>query len=409
MTQNERFDYLIVGGGMVADTAARGIRERDADGTIGILSADIDAPYARPALSKKLWTDPEFGWDDVPLGTAEDTGATIRLETQVTAIDVAAHEVAAVSNGTGRSTDTIGYGKLLIATGGTPNELPLPQDDRIIYFRTASDYRRLRSLAAPGAHVAAVGGGYISTELAAALIQNGCRVTLITPDSVLGGSILPSALAQRFESTFRDAGVEVRTGVRVVGGSVAKGSGTVGAARLTLDDGTELVVDAVVAGLGIEPVVDLAADAGLDIADGIVVDEFLRTSADDVFAAGDVAEYPDVILGRRRVEHVDNANQMGAAVGRIMAGDVAPYEHTPYYYSKVLGLSYEAVGQMDAELDIVEDWVEPLEKGIVYYLDDGRPVGVLLWNIEGRRDAARAVLAAADALTRDDLVGRIAS
>ncbi len=397
MTTNNRFDYVIIGGGMVADAAARGIRSRDEQGTIGILSADVDPPYTRPALSKKLWTDPDFREDQVPLGTADDTGASVVLETSVTAIDTTAHEV------TTRAGDSIGYGRLLLATGGTPRRLPLPDDDRVIHFRTAQDYRRLRDLAVQGADIAVVGGGYISTEIAAALIQKDCAVTLVTPDGVLGGSVFPSALAERFETAYRDAGVRVLTGVRVTGG-VTEDDGI----RLALDDGTEVVADAVVAGLGIDPDIGLATGAGIDTSDGVTVDELLRTSADDVFAAGDVAEYPDVILGRRRVEHVDNATAMGAAVGAIMAGGTEPYAHTPYYYSKVLGMSYEAVGTMDAALDTVEDWFEPLERGVVYYVDGQEPVGVLLWNVDGRRDAARAVLASAHALTRDALTGRIA-
>jgi hypothetical protein len=107
------------------------------------------------------------------------------------------------------------------------------------------------------------------------------------------------------------------------------------------------------------------------------------------------------------VEHVDNAQEMGRAVGRNLAGADEPYTHTPYYYSAVFGHRYEAVGTLDASLDTVEDWQEPFERGVVYYLDGGRVVGVLLWGVEDRRDAARAVLAAAADLTPDDLRGRI--
>ena len=396
MTDTTRYDYLIIGGGMVADNAARGIRERDTEGSIGILSADVDEPYTRPALSKKLWTDSEFTWEKVPLNTAADTGATIRLETHVDSIDPGAHQVSTEAG------DTVGYGKLLIATGGVPKRLPVPDDKRTVYFRSAADYRAVRALADEKAHFAAVGGGYISTELAAALVQNGCRVTLVYPDTVLGGSVFPRDVAARFEKAYADAGVVLRGGVHVTGGSVDDEG-----LHLELDDGTGVIADAVVAGLGIDPALFLAASADIETGDGIVVDEYLHTSVEDVFAAGDVAEYPDPILGRRRVEHVDNANEMGVAVGRIMAGDETPYTHTPYYYSKVFDISYEAVGRMDGALDTVEDWIEPLEKGVVYYLDEGEPVGVLLWNLDGKRDDARYVLANAHGLTRDDLVGRI--
>lgn len=391
------FDYLIVGGGMVADTAARGIREIDADGTIGILSDDVDEPYTRPALSKKLWTDDEFTWEKVPLGTAGDTGADIRLRTRATAIRPDAHEVDAAG-------ETFSYAKLLIATGGTPVALPIDDrshGERALTFRTAEDYRRLRALAGEVDRIAVVGGGYIGSELAAALVQNGVDTVLVHTGAVLGDAVFPAALAERFEKLFRDAGVEIVAGSKVSGGE-ADADG----ARLELENGDEVRADAVVSGLGIDVATELAEDAGLRVDDGVHVDAQLRTSVDDVYAAGDVASYPDRLLGRRRVEHVDNANEQGAAAGRNLAGAAEPYTHTPYYYSAVFGIRYEAVGTLDSSLETVEDWIDG-ERGVVFYLDDGRVVGVLLWNVEDARDAAREVLAAADTLTRDDLVGRI--
>lgn len=391
------FDYLIVGGGMVADTAARGIREIDADGSIGILSDDVDEPYTRPALSKKLWTDDEFTWDQVPLGTADDTGADILLRTRVTAIRPEAHQVDA-------DDETFSYGKLLIATGGKP--VPLPVDDRsngerVLSFRTAEDYRRLRALADDVERIAVVGGGYIGSELAAALVQNGVDTVLVHTGAVLGDAVFPAGLAQRFETLFRDAGVEIVAGARVEAGEADAGG-----VRLVLDNGDEVRADAVVSGLGIEVAADLAERAGLSVDDGVVVDAQLRASVDDVYAAGDVANYPDRLLGRRRVEHVDNADEQGTAAGRNLAGAAEAYTHTPSYYSAVFGTRYEAVGTLDAGLDTVQDWIDT-ERGVVYYLDDDRVVGVLLWNVEDARDAARAVLAEADTLTRDDLTGRI--
>ncbi|KTS04729.1 NAD(P)/FAD-dependent oxidoreductase [Microbacterium testaceum] len=391
------FDHLIVGGGMVADTAARGIREIDANGSIGILSDDVDAPYTRPALSKKLWTDDEFTWDKVPLGTADDTGADIRLRTRVTAIRPEEREVDADGQ-------TFSYGTLLLATGGKPVALPIEDrsnGERALTFRTAEDYRRLRSLADEVDRIAVVGGGYIGSELAAALVQNGVDTVLIHTGAVLGDAVFPAALAERFEKLFRDAGVEIVAGSKVAGGD-ADATG----ARLELENGDVVRADAVVSGLGIEVATDLAEGAGLTVDDGIVVDAQLRTSTDGVWAAGDVASYPDRILGRRRVEHVDNANEQGRAAGRNLAGAAEPYTHTPYYYSAVFGIRYEAVGTLDAALDTVEDWIDP-ERGVVYYLDDDRVVGVLLWNVEDARDAARKVLAEADRLSRDDLPGPI--
>lgn len=396
------YDYLIVGGGMVADGAARGIRELDSEGTIGIISDDVDEPYTRPALSKKLWTDPDFTLDQVPLDTANDTGADIVLETTVTAIRTAEREVE--THRAGGDDDTFTYDTLLIATGGRPVPLPIDgaaDSDRVLTFRTFEDYRHLRALSATGARIAVVGGGYIGSELAAALVQQGNATTLIHTGEVLGGDIFSADLARHFASLFEGAGVDLVSG-RVVAG-VAGEAGV----RLDLEGGAIIETDAVVSGLGIAVASDVAEAAGIHVDDGIVVDERLRTSAERVFAAGDVASYPDRILGRRRVEHVDNAEQMGRQAGRNLAGADEPYAHTPYYYSAVFGTRYEAVGTLDSSLETVEDWAEPFERGVVYYLDDGEVVGVLLWNIEDQTDAARTVIDDGSGVTRETLIGRI--
>jgi 3-phenylpropionate/trans-cinnamate dioxygenase ferredoxin reductase subunit len=393
----EHYKYLIIGGGMVADAAARGIREVDEDGSIGILSEDVDEPYARPALTKKLWTDPDFGWDQADLHTARDTRAHIRTRTRVTSLSPGSTLVT-TENG-----DEVEYGLLLLATGGHPRRITLPDDDRVIYFRSASDYRRLRGFAAAGANVAVVGGGYIGMELAAALVQNGAKVTLVFPEHTLGAGMFPGNLASVFEAKYVEHGATLRPGVKVSSGEASPGG-----IALALDDGSSLTVDAVVSGLGIEPSVDVAAEAGLDVRDGIVVDTYLATSLVRIYAAGDVAMYPDRLLGTRRVEHVDNAQEMGRVVGHNMAGDLMPYTHTPYFYSDIFDVSYEAVGRIDGGLETLADWADPLERGIVYYLDDGKVVGVLLWNISGRTDDARAVLADIDQVDRASLPGRIA-
>jgi 3-phenylpropionate/trans-cinnamate dioxygenase ferredoxin reductase subunit len=391
----QRYDYVIIGGGMVADAAAKGIRERDSAGSIVLLSEDVDPPYTRPALSKKLWTDPDFSVADNDLGTAAATGAEIRLSTRAARIDRTARTVVTEAG------EAIDYGRLLLATGGHPKTIDLPDDDRIVLFRSAADYRRLRSLAGGGRHIAVVGGGYIGSELAAALAQNDTRVTIVFPDEHLGASTFPESVDRRFESAFQDHGVELRAGRRLAS-VAASDTGLV----LTLDDGSRVEADGVVIGLGIVPNTGLAEAAGLTVDDGILVDSRLATEDPFIYAAGDVASYPDPILGRRRVEHVDNATEQGAAVGRIMAGADEKYRHTPMYYSDVFDLSYEAVGKLDASLETVEDWKDD-SSVVVYYLDQGAPVGVLLWNVWDSTDKARQVLAEAHALTSDNLIGRI--
>jgi 3-phenylpropionate/trans-cinnamate dioxygenase ferredoxin reductase subunit len=139
----------------------------------------------------------------------------------------------------------------------------------------------------------------------------------------------------------------------------------------------------------------LAEAGGLTVDDGIVVDAAMRTSAEDVYAAGDVASYPDVRLGRRRVEHVDHAEKSGELAGRAMAGADATYDQTPFFWSDLFDDGYEAIGDLDTRLEVVEDWQgddEPTDRGVVYYLDEGRVRGVLLWNVWDSVDDARALI-----------------
>jgi NADPH-dependent 2,4-dienoyl-CoA reductase/sulfur reductase-like enzyme len=393
-----RYEYVIVGGGMIADAAAKGIRELDPDSAILVLGDEPDEPYTRPALSKLIWIDPTFTEDKVPLGT-ESTGAEIRTGVTVRSIDPEAKTVTFED-------ETVEYGALLLATGGSPTTIDLPAGDRVIYFRTFEDYRHLRELANDRPRVAVVGGSYIGTEIAAALVQNDCQVVLITPDSVLREKILPADLAQRFQGWFEDAGVEIVPDTRI-----ASGTATDDGVVLTTEDGGTIEADVVVFGLGIAPNTGLAEAAGLTVDDGVVVDEHLRTSNPSVYAAGDVASYPDALLGRKRIEHVDLARKQGRAAGRALVGDETPFSYTPYFYSMVFGHRYEAVGTIDASLETVAAWAEPGVKGTVYYLDDGAVKGVLLWGNSSdaepaARDGAKEALAEPERFSREDLATR---
>lgn len=375
---NQPYDYLIIGGGMVAAYAANGIREQDKMGTIGILSADVDAPYTRPALTKKLWTDEEFTEDQVSLNT-EETGAEIELETVVTAINRDMHTVQ-LEDGT-----VIGYTKLLLATGSEPAKINGPEDERAIFFRNWTDYRKLRELSGHNRHILVIGGGYIGAELAAGLVQNQTKVTLIYPDETLGSKQFPEEIAKEYEAAFQKAGVTLVNEKRAT--SYRKEDDKL---VLTLDDGTELEGDAIVSGLGVSPRVSLAKESGLKVEDGVVVDEYLRTEDPDIYAAGDIAAYPDKILGENRIEHVDHARNSGEAVGKAMAGSDEPYTHTPYFYSVVFDISWKAIGTLDSELDTLIDKVG--DGKVVYYLKANKPVSILLWNVEVDLDDVRNIL-----------------
>jgi NADPH-dependent 2,4-dienoyl-CoA reductase/sulfur reductase-like enzyme len=163
-----------------------------------------------------------------------------------------------------------------------------------------------------------------------------------------------------------------------------------------------------VAGIGIEPNVELAESIGLATDNGIVVDQFLRTSQPDIYAAGDVAAFHNPALDKRmRVEHEDNANTMGRLAGRNMAGKSEPYDHLPFFYSDMFELGYEAVGEVDSRLETFPDWKRPNEEGVVYYLKENRVRGVLLWNVWEQVEAARRLIAEPGPFTRENLKGRL--
>ena len=386
--------YLIAGGGMTADAACKGIRDVDTDGVITVVAAEPHAPYARPPLSKALWKDKEES--SIWRGTA-DLGVELRLGRTIVALDLDARRAADDRGG------TYAYERLLLATGGRPRRLPFADD--VIYFRTLDDYRRLRALVDEEARFVVIGGGFIGSEIAAALAMNGRSVTMVFPDPGIGSRIFPNELTAFVTDRYREQGVEVLTGTSVT--AIERSAGRL---RVGTDDGRTLEADAVVAGLGIEPRVELAAAAGLPIDDGIVVDDRGRVGGDGrVFAAGDVARFPEAALGgTRRVEHEDHAKTHGRLVGSNMAGADVPYDHLPFFYSDLFDLGYEAVGELDSRLETVADWSEPGEEGTVYYLDGaGKPRGVLLWNLFGRVDSARELIRAGEPVEPEALVGRV--
>ena len=367
------YRYLIVGGGMTGDAACRGIREHDADGSIGLVGAESHPPYDRPPLTKALWQ----GKDESSIwrGT-EELGAELHTARRIVSLDLDGR-TAIDDQG-----DDYGYERILLATGGKPRQIDGLDD--AVYFRTFGDYQRLRRLAGDAGRFVVVGGGFIGSEIAAALQSNGASVTMLFPDDGICARLFPAALSQFVTDYYREQGVEVLTGERVRAGD----------ARL---DGTK----AVVAGLGIEPDTALASEAGLPVDNGIVVDAYGRVGGrDDVYAAGDVARFPVPALGTEmRVEHEDHARTHGRAVGANMAGAETPYDHLPFFYSDLFDLGYEAVGEISSRHDTVEHWKEPGREGVVAYVDDRqRPRGFLLWNVWGKVDAARDLIRAAQAV-----------
>ncbi len=373
------YRYLIVGGGMTGDSACRGIRDHDPSGTIGMFGAESHEPYARPPLSKGLWKGKEES--SIFRGTP-DLVVDLHAGRRIVALDLGAKS----------ATDDAGgehsYEKLLLATGGKPRELPGGGD--VIYFRTLDDYRRLRDLAGDGVRVAVIGGGFIGSEVAAALATAGCKVSIVFPEAGIGARLFPVGLASFVNDYYREQGVTV-----LAEDKVAEISG----ASVRTEKGKTIDADGVVAGLGIVPATELAETAGLEVDDGILVDEYGRAGGrDDVFAAGDVARFPVSALGgTRRVEHEDHANTHGKVVGENMTGAHTPYDHLPFFYSDLFDLGYEAVGDVDSRLDTVEEWAEPNRKGVIAYVDsDGKARGFLLWDVWDKVESARELIESGD-------------
>ena len=360
------YRYLVVGGGMTGDAVCTGIRDADANGSIGLVGEEEFPPYKRPPLTKGLWSggDESKIWKNV-----EQHGAELLLGRRIVSVDPAAH--TAVDD----AGEEYAYERLVLATGGTPRRLG-GDDQEVIYYRTLADYRRTRALSDEGARFLVVGGGFIGSEIAAALRSQGREVTMVFPEEGIGWRTFPPHLARFVADYYREKGVDVRTETMFE---------------------SSAGFDAVVAGLGIVPRTELAEAAGLPVQDGIVVDEYGRVDGhDDVFAAGDVARFPVPALGTSaRVEHEDHANVHGRTVGANAGGAHEPYRHLPFFYSDLFDLGYEAVGDLDSRQPAVEMWIEPHRKGVVAYVDAAkRPRGFLLWNVWGKVDAARELIVA---------------
>lgn len=429
----EEYDHVIVGGGMAAVKAVEGIREVSPEATVAVVSEDVSAPVYRPDLSKRLWTEEGASVQDSVLVTtdekepaAPDVDTHYLLGVEVSDLDPEAHTLVIADK-------TVSYGSLLLATGSEPITGGTQVGARVHTYRTASDFRRLHGAVHKSDRVVVVGGGYIGTELAAALTGVGAQVTLVSPTLPLLSHMLPEELAEAVTKDYEERGVTLVEGryasvaeaehvAEPTEDDIPQDPGPVkdeadededtaaaeeaeeqeeenlsrpsdyglrapGVLTVKLEDGTELNADRLVLALGVEPRTELAEFAGLKVEDGVVVDEMLQTSAKDVYAAGDIASYPDALLGTRRVEHADAAETQGLAAGKAMAGKGEAYTHTPFFWGDLFEAGYEAIGEITTDHTTVVDLAEDASgkpdtsTAVVYYVDGGTVRGVLLWNV----------------------------
>ena len=398
----KKYDYVIVGAGLSGASAVKGIREEDPEGSILMVGKEDELPYNRPPLSKDLLLG-DKSVDEIKVQDEEyysDQGVELLLGTEITEIDP---EQNLVTDERGKEYI---YGKLLLATGGSPKKLDIPGGnlDQVIYYRSVDDYRSLKESMEEAESAVVIGGGFIGSEMAAGLNQNDIEVSMVFPEDFLLERVMSKELSSIIQRDYEERGVNVLSGD--LPERIRKGAAGV---EVKTENGELLGADVVIAGVGIYPEDELAKKAGLEVYDGIEVDERLRTSDSDIFAAGDNAYFPFSALGETtRIEHWDNAKSQGKLAGRNMAGADEPYDYTPYFYSDLFDFGFEAVGDLNSNLDSFIDWKEKGQKGVGYYLSpEGEVRGVLLLGVWGKKNAARELVSSEERFERADLEGKI--
>lgn len=364
-------DILIIGAGQAAAQAVQSLRAEGFAGPIRIFGDEPYAPYQRPPLSKKFLAG-EIGYDRVELKGQDfyaQSGVETHWGTRVTEID---RKNKRILTADGREYP---YGKLLLATGSRVRELNVPGFDLkgVHYLRNIDDVKAIQDHFREGAKMVVVGGGYIGLEVAAVAAKRGIDVTVLeTADRVLARVVDP-IVSQFYERVHREAGVKIETGVTVSGFE-----GTDRITAVTSGEGKKYLCDFVVVGIGIIPNTALAVEAGLEVENGIVVDEFCRTSDPDICAAGDCTSHPNAVYGRRiRLESVHNAIEQGKTAAATLAGKEKSYDQVPWFWSDQYDLKLQIVGLSAGYTEaVVRGDPENSRSFAVFYLKDGVLVAV---------------------------------
>lgn len=371
---DEPRSIVIVGGGLAAVHAVESLRDQEYAGRLTLVCREPHAPYERPPLSKgylagKDDRDAAFPHD---AGWYRDNEVALRLGTAATDLHLD-DRVVVLDSG-----ESLGYDRLLIATGASPRTLQLPGIEKALTLRTIDDSERLRDALQEGKRLAIIGGGWIGLEVAATAHQAGMEVVVLETGGRPLGRILGPAIADHVAAVHARNGVEVRTGVQVeevVDGGVRTADGMVAA-------------DVVLLAVGATPTTALASAAGLDVDNGILVDERLQASDPHVFAAGDVANAHNTALGQRlRVEHWDNAIRQGTLAGRTMLGVDGTYDWQPYFFTDQFDFSMEYVGRSAPDDEVVLRGDVDGGEYVAWWLRDGvvtAGMNVNVWDVNDK-------------------------
>jgi 3-phenylpropionate/trans-cinnamate dioxygenase ferredoxin reductase component len=382
--------YVIVGASLAGAKAAETLRAEGFDGSVVLVGAESEPPYERPPLSKdylqgkspraKIYVHPPEWY------TEHDV--ELRLGVTVTGIDRTAHRVTLADG------STQPYAKLLLTTGSAPRQLPVPGADLdgVVHLRTVADSDRIKAGLESVPRVAVIGAGWIGLETAAAGRTAGAEVTIMEAAELPLLRVLGPEAAQVFAELHRDHGVDLRFGVGVA--EITGAAGRAGGVRLT--DGTVVDADLIIVGVGITPNTQLGDAAGLQVSDGIVVGADLRTSDQDIFAAGDVASAFHPLLGKHiRVEHWANALNQPQAAARAMLGQPVSYDRIPYFFTDQydLGMEYSGYVEPGGYERVVFRGDTAAREFIAFWIDSGGRVlagmNVNIWDVN---DAIQALV-----------------
>ena len=392
--------FIIVGGGLAGAIAAQTLREEGFDGRITLLGEEQHRPYERPPLSKD-YLQGSADRDSVfvhPEHWYADHGVELRLGTAVTSLDRASRTVVTATGA------RLGYDKLLLATGSTPRRLSVPGADLegVHYLRNLEDSDRIKAGFARARRVAIVGAGWIGLETAAAARHGGLDVTLLESAGMPLLRVLGPKASPIFAELHRNHGVDLRCQV-----SVAELAGRNGAvAGVMLSDGSRIAADLVLVAVGITPNTEIAADAGLDLGNGINVDGHLRTSDANIFAAGDVANAYNPRLGwSLRVEHWENARRQGATAAKTMLGQDAVDTRPSYFFSDQydLGMEYTGdIGPSGYDQVVFRRHADP-RRLIVFWLDEERVLAGMNINVWDVADDIEQLVQSGRPIDADEL------